>query len=696
MTQEEKDFFISYHKADHKWAEWIAYELEAKGYSCIFKAWDFLPGSNTIWETQKALSQAKRTLVILSPDYLNDYDVPQAEWMATFLQDPTGEKGLLIPIYVGECTLSGLLAPLISINLVGLSEDEVHATLLAGIEGTRLKPSQAPKFPAHVPDFPGSSNVLIASLGDSPAIITAMYDRLTQREPRLTIDRVKILCPGGKDVQRAYELVEKFFPDKQKLRNEQLRFDDADSWQHACMFLQKLCIMLDQHQEKKDKVYLSLAGGRKSMAALMAWVMPYFSCIEGLYHIVSTEKEYFPSVYDIDDMPAAKRALEMRPHLDSLLLVDIPFEGEHLTSEVLLAKLYSASQREFEEAEALITGQTIFQKEDMPEVKVTQRVIDQFHMLRQENAETAWIVRNRLLEMGQIATLRDYNAQLESYGYKIPYFRRVILHTFSGLSVPLRLVLYTSPTDIYAEPDEPIERVVICSLEREEDYTTLQDLAPALEATARQTFDIDKLRPVPAPAESVLIVPLGASPMVATQLYTLLKEVEQRTIREVVLIYPQNAATIDNGAQMIKRALRMEDKSVRSRLVGIEGLADITSSADCRTYQDALEKEIEQVKDRYPGIKIDLALSGGRKGMTAMTIFAAQKHHIQYVYHTLITEEMSEKIEDETTYEELNNEGLSWEERLARLFLRKYRVEGPEPYTNFVLFKVPVFTAEGW
>lgn len=696
MTQEEKDFFISYHKADHEWAEWIAYTLEAEGYSCIFKAWDFLPGFNTVWETQKALSQAKRTLIILSPDYLRDYDMHQAEWMATFLQDPTGEKGLLIPIYVGECILSGLLAPRISINLVGLLKDDARAKLLAGVKGTRLKPSQSPKFPAHAPDFPGSSNVLIASLGDSPAIITAMCDRLMQRELRLTIDRVKILCPGGDDVQRAYELVEKYFPDKQKLRHEQLPFVDADSWSHACMFLQKLCIMLDQHQEKKDKVYLSLAGGRKSMAALMAWVMPYFSCIQGLYHLVSTEKEDFPSVYKIEDMLAANRFLEMHPHLDSLSLVDIPFEGEHLTSEMLLAKLYSSSQREFEEAEALITGQTIFQKEDMLKVKVTPRVIEQFHTLCQENAETAWIVRNRLLEMSQIVTLRDYKDQLESYAYKIPHFRRVILHTFSGLSVPIRLVLYTSPTDIYAEPDEPIERVVICSLEKEDDYKTLKELAPELEATARQTSSVDRLPPVSAPAESILIVPLGASPMVATQLYTLLTKVEQRTIREVVLIYPQNAAAIVNGAEMIKKALRVEHKSVRCRLVGIEGLADIRNTADCKTYQNALEDEIKRVKDEYPGIKIDLALSGGRKGMTAMTIFAAQKHHIQYVYHTLINEKMSEDIEEETTYKELNSTDLSQQEQRDRLFLRAYKAEGPDPYANFVLFRVPVFTAEGW
>ena len=41
-----KDFFISYNKADRTWAEWIAWELEAAGYSSVVQAWDFRPGDN--------------------------------------------------------------------------------------------------------------------------------------------------------------------------------------------------------------------------------------------------------------------------------------------------------------------------------------------------------------------------------------------------------------------------------------------------------------------------------------------------------------------------------------------------------------------------------------------------------------------------------------------------------------------------
>ena len=39
MAEEDrKDFFISYTKADKAWAEWIAWELENEGYTCVLQA----------------------------------------------------------------------------------------------------------------------------------------------------------------------------------------------------------------------------------------------------------------------------------------------------------------------------------------------------------------------------------------------------------------------------------------------------------------------------------------------------------------------------------------------------------------------------------------------------------------------------------------------------------------------------------
>ncbi len=162
------DFFISYNKADRKWAEWIAWQLEEAGYTSIIQAWDFKAGGNFILEMDKATKEAERTIAVLSEDYLKAL-YTQPEWAAAFKQDPTGEKGLLIPVRVQECTLSGLLAAVVYIDLVGLEEETAENDLLARIvqilTGERGKPQTEPAFPGSAshslpekPQFPGGPN----------------------------------------------------------------------------------------------------------------------------------------------------------------------------------------------------------------------------------------------------------------------------------------------------------------------------------------------------------------------------------------------------------------------------------------------------------------------------------------------------------------------------------------------------------
>ncbi|MHB8068046.1 MAG: FxSxx-COOH system tetratricopeptide repeat protein [Desulfobaccales bacterium] len=155
-----KDFFISYNKADKAWAEWIAWELEAAGYTTIIQAWDFRPGGNFVLEMHQAAQKARRTLAVLSPDYLTS-QFTQPEWAAAFAQDPTGAKGILVPVRVRELDLEGLLGQIIYLNLIGLDEEASRNALISGIEQRRAKPSSAPKFPGaarpkEAPRFPGS------------------------------------------------------------------------------------------------------------------------------------------------------------------------------------------------------------------------------------------------------------------------------------------------------------------------------------------------------------------------------------------------------------------------------------------------------------------------------------------------------------------------------------------------------------
>jgi outer membrane protein assembly factor BamB len=152
----KKDFFVSYNRADRQWAEWIAWQLEAAGYTTIIQAWDFRPGSNFIIEMQRAAEQALRTVAVLSPDYLRAL-YTQPEWAAAIAQDPTGEKRTLLPVRVRKCELQGLLSQVVYIDLAGLAEEVAREKLLAGAKQGRAKPATAPGFPGiGEPSFPGT------------------------------------------------------------------------------------------------------------------------------------------------------------------------------------------------------------------------------------------------------------------------------------------------------------------------------------------------------------------------------------------------------------------------------------------------------------------------------------------------------------------------------------------------------------
>ncbi len=122
----------------------IAQQLEGAGFSTVIQAWDFGAGENFILAMQKAATEAKRTIAVLSPDYVSAI-FTQPEWAAAFVQDPTGSKRQLIPVRVRPVELTGLWAAIVYINLVGLGEADAKRTLLEQI-GTGRSKSPAP-FP---------------------------------------------------------------------------------------------------------------------------------------------------------------------------------------------------------------------------------------------------------------------------------------------------------------------------------------------------------------------------------------------------------------------------------------------------------------------------------------------------------------------------------------------------------------------
>jgi tetratricopeptide (TPR) repeat protein len=174
--EEGPDFFVSYAGADARWAEWIAWQLEAAGGKTRVQAWDFRPGSNFVLEMHRAASECRRTLAVLSPAFLKSV-FTQPEWAAAFAQDPTGEKGKLVPVRVAACDLPGLLKSIIHIDLVGLDEEAARQEILKGLERGRAKPGAAPAFPGAKAPVAAPSRGAPAYPGALPAVWTLPFPR---------------------------------------------------------------------------------------------------------------------------------------------------------------------------------------------------------------------------------------------------------------------------------------------------------------------------------------------------------------------------------------------------------------------------------------------------------------------------------------------------------------------------------------
>ena len=148
-----KDYFISRAGDDAPWAQWIAWQLEAAGYSVIVQDWDFGPGRNFISSMREALDSARTTIAVYSPAYfVSKYT--EDEWTAALVRRDDGAIPFL-PVRVAQVTVPRLLRPIVYVDLIGLDKAAARERLLQAVAGDkRSNPTDEPAFPGEEPAFP--------------------------------------------------------------------------------------------------------------------------------------------------------------------------------------------------------------------------------------------------------------------------------------------------------------------------------------------------------------------------------------------------------------------------------------------------------------------------------------------------------------------------------------------------------------
>jgi CRISPR-associated Csx14 family protein len=542
-----------------------------------------------------------------------------------------------------------------------------------------------------------TKTILLAALGDHPAVVSGMVKALRELAD-LDIDVVHVVHTENADAYIGADgvrLIREQLQGQCEVHALPLGFPDLNTYPRSLTYMQKVADLLADYEDPAQyRVYLSLAGGRKNMAALMALVAQFFPAVRGLYHLLDRREGTSEAVFcSAEEMATAMSEAQVRaamdPPLEALKLVPVPYPEPFADRTESLRQFVKDPDRAASppvplspEAEQFYWN--IFHPEaptSRPEVWLTETAHGRFCEWAAQGDPDTDALLTCLQEMGDPFRLREraVPVTLPDDGDR----DAKAFYVYQRPDTQVRPVFYTEPHPIDAGTEEPIAKVIVCGVSVE---TADGEYEPPPEVWF-QTAARTPMTPLPAlmSRERVLVVPLGESPMIATQTYVLLRERAEEDNPEVpvvALVHPGRSGPIKRGVTWLKTLFA--DRGVTVRPYPIRRLRDIDTEEKCRQYLTAVLAAIEELREAYPDREIVLSLSGGRKGMSVLTLFAAQRAGVPYLYHTLIQDpDLEDRVEQETDYETLRELGPG-EQRARRLFLEEYGQE------HFRLFRVPV------
>jgi len=537
------------------------------------------------------------------------------------------------------------------------------------------------------------ANILIATLGESPIVVTAMVDLL--RAHGVAIDEVVLIYPDeptDRYIWRGREFITEALAGICNVSSLPLPFEDPNSEEHSVTFLWLVANELRIRESQGDAVYLSIAGGRKNMSALLVLLPQFYSCVRGLYHLHNPYDEDSPrrhlyTIEALDHYTPAKRIEHLHPPLDDFKFVELPCETV-ARSVALMRWLEQAGDTDASPAIPVRTPEAesfygrVFRHARRPakmlDLRFTQSAYDQYCELAQGRSEQRRVFDEYFALMRDPWFLSSSNGKHGSWKASGKRF-----HFCKRPRTAERPFFYTLPGPIDLFPRRAVNEVVICGLSREVEGTYVP---PAQHWLDRGDFEpVKALADLPARAKDqpiALIAPLGLSPAVVTQAYVLLQR-QGFTVAGSTIIYPGNHPAIRGGAEMLEMVCARRGIRIESQPLPI---ADVDDKASCDIFLSGLQETILRHRERHPEEGIALLISGGRKAMSALTLIAAQAMGVDRVYHTVIDDpQIERRVQAETAYETLRS-CMPGEQARALLLERRTADE----LEHITVFAVPV------
>ena len=180
-----------------------------------------------------------------------------------------------------------------------------------------------------------NKKLLIATLGTSPAVITEAIDLLDEQKVRP--EGVILFYTDDHDVKESLNLLSQHLPTHCGITDIRPvpvgAFGDIDSSEAAVEFMQEACRILKAYRDNGDRLFVSIAGGRKAMSSLLALAVQFYGA-ERLFHIwVPPWLEEEGEIPKLRNLQSEQLNESLHPPLkgvpdsDRPRIVDLPFIG---------------------------------------------------------------------------------------------------------------------------------------------------------------------------------------------------------------------------------------------------------------------------------------------------------------------------------------------------------------------------------
>jgi len=174
--------------------------------------------------------------------------------------------------------------------------------------------------------------VLLATLGESPAVVTEAIDRL--REDGVNVDYVVLLTTKDTYARDTADLLSKHLRDYYggavAVYDVRIldRFYDVDSDEAAVEFMEQTCSALRSYRKMGWEGYACIAGGRKAMSALLALAVQFYGA-RRLFHVLVEDPvlEEEGHILKLRNMNPQDQRRVLHPPVKQIKLVNLPFIG---------------------------------------------------------------------------------------------------------------------------------------------------------------------------------------------------------------------------------------------------------------------------------------------------------------------------------------------------------------------------------